>query len=115
MVIKPRPSNQLEWIVLSQRGLCTWYRQLSNGCRSANGANPSDNSLGRKASTSRDAFSRGTGSVKERGVGSDDGSLGEAGNAGSTWMVVVYVVIGLVGITLLGLLGRRLLRVRSPS
>ena len=59
---------------------------------------------------SRDAFSRATGSVKENGEGSDNGSLGEAGNAGSTWMVVVYVVIGLVAVALFGLLGRRLRR-----
>ena len=59
---------------------------------------------------SRDAFSRATGSVKESGEGSDNGSLGEAGSAGSTWMVVVYVVIGLVAVALLGLLGRRLRR-----
>jgi hypothetical protein len=45
----------------------------------------------------------------------DDGSLGEAGSAGSTWMVVVYVVIGLVAVALFGLLGRRLLRVRSTN
>ncbi|MBT99187.1 MAG: hypothetical protein CL902_11245 [Dehalococcoidia bacterium] len=60
--------------------------------------------------TSRDAFSHGTGSVKENGEGSDDGSLGEAGSAGSGWMVVVYVVIGLVAVALFGLLGRRLRR-----
>jgi hypothetical protein len=59
---------------------------------------------------SRDAFSRGTGSIKENGEGSDNGSLGEAGNAGSTWMVVVYVVIGLAAVALFGLLGRRLRR-----
>ncbi len=59
---------------------------------------------------SRDAFSRATGSVKESGEGSDDGSLGEAGSAGSAWMVVVYVVIGLVAVALFGLLGRRLRR-----
>jgi len=59
---------------------------------------------------SRDAFSRATGSVKESGEGSDDGSLGAAGNAGSAWMVVVYVVIGLVAVALFGLLGRRLRR-----
>ena len=64
---------------------------------------------------SRDAFSRATGSVKESGEGSDDGSLGEAGSAGSTWMVVVYVVIGLVAVTLLGLFGRRLLGARRAS
>jgi len=64
---------------------------------------------------SRDAFSRATGSVKESGEGSDDGSLGEAGSAGSAWMVVVYVVIGLVAVALLGFLSRRLLRVRSSS
>jgi len=64
---------------------------------------------------SRDAFSRATGSVKESGEGSDNGSLGAAGNAGSAWMVVVYVVIGLVAVALFGLLGRRLLRVRSSS
>jgi len=64
---------------------------------------------------SSDAFSRGTGSVKENGEGSDDGSLGEAGSAGSAWMVVVYVVIGLVAIALLGLLGRRLLGARRAS
>ena len=59
---------------------------------------------------SRDAFSHGTGSVKEGGEGSDKGSLGEAGSAGSAWMVVTYVVIGLVAVALLGLLGRRLRR-----
>jgi hypothetical protein len=59
---------------------------------------------------SRDAFSRATGSVKDSGEGSDNGSLGAAGNAGSTWMVVVYVVIGLVAVALLGLLGKRLRR-----
>jgi hypothetical protein len=59
---------------------------------------------------SRDAFSRATGSVKESGEGSDNGSLGAAGNAGSAWMVVVYVVIGLVAVALFGLLGRRLRR-----
>ena len=64
---------------------------------------------------SRDAFSRATGSVKENGEGSDNGSLGEAGSAGSAWMVVVYVVIGLVAVAVLGLLGRRLLRVRSTN
>ena len=64
---------------------------------------------------SRDAFSRATGSVKENGEGSDDGSLNKAGNTGSTWMVVVYVVIGLAAVTLLGLFGRRLLRLRNAS
>ena len=59
---------------------------------------------------SGDAFSRGTGSIKENGEGSDNGSLGAAGNAGSAWMVVVYVVIGLVAVALFGLLGRRLRR-----
>ena len=57
-----------------------------------------------------DPFSRATGSVKESGEGSDDGSLGEAGNTGSGWMVAVYVVIGLVAVALFGLLGRRLRR-----
>ena len=64
---------------------------------------------------SRDTFSRATGAIKESGEGSDGGSLSEAGNAGSTWMVVVYVVIGLVAVALLGLFGRRLLRVRRAS
>ena len=114
-MIKPRPSNQLEWIVLPRQELCTWYRKLSNSWGLANGANPQRHSLRRKANTSRDAFSRGTGSVKESAERSDDGNLGEAGNAGSTWMVVVYVVIGLVAVALLGLLGRRLLSVRSAS
>ena len=59
---------------------------------------------------SRDAFSRGTGSVKESGEGSDNGNPGEGGNTGSGWMVVSYVVIGLVAVALLGLLGRRLRR-----
>ena len=59
---------------------------------------------------SRDAFSRGTGSVKESGEGSDNGNPGEGGNTGSGWMVVGYVVIGLVAVALLGLLGRRLRR-----
>jgi hypothetical protein len=59
---------------------------------------------------SRDTFSRATGSVKESGEGSDNGSLRAAGNAGSAWMVVVYVVIGLVAVALFGLLGRRLRR-----
>jgi len=59
---------------------------------------------------SGDAFSRGTGSIKENGEGSDNGSLGAAGSERSTWMVVVYVVIGLVAVALFGLLGRRLRR-----
>jgi len=59
---------------------------------------------------SRDAFSRGTGSIKENGEGSDNGSLGKAKSAGSGWMVVAYVVIGLAATALLGLLGWRLRR-----
>jgi hypothetical protein len=59
---------------------------------------------------SRDAFSRGTGSVKEDGEGSDNGGPSVDRNAGSAWMVVVYVVIGLVAVALFGLLGRRLRR-----
>jgi hypothetical protein len=59
---------------------------------------------------SRDTFSRGTGSVKESGEGSDNGNPSVDRNAGSAWMVVVYVVIGLVAVALFGLLGRRLRR-----
>jgi len=59
---------------------------------------------------SRDAFSRATGSIKENGEGSDNGSLAAAGSERSTWMVVGYVVIGLAAAALLGLLGRRLRR-----
>ena len=62
-----------------------------------------------------DPFSRATGSVKENGEGSDNGGPSVDRNAGSAWMVVVYVVIGLAAAAVLGLLGRRLLRVRSTN
>ena len=79
------------------------------------GMAPASQRADEREKKSRDAFSRATGSVKESGEGSDNGSLGEAGNTGSAWMVVVYVVIGLVAVSSIGLLGRRLLRVRSSS
>ena len=74
------------------------------------GMAPASQKAAEREKKSRDAFSRATGSVKESGEGSDNGSLGAAENAGSAWMVVVYVVIGLAAVALLGLFGRRLRR-----
>ena len=71
---------------------------------------PASQRADERENKSRDAFSRGTGSIKENGEGSDNGSLAAAGSERSTWMVVGYVVIGLAAAALLGLLGRRLRR-----